>query len=110
MELSTLYWVLILPKLAQSIAVICIISITVLGVGGMLFAVIEQEKIGKTVAIWTFSTCAPLLIITAFIPNEKQMMYLIGGYVATNTEGVEKLPKNVVDAANRFLEDYTEKK
>jgi len=42
-------------------------------------------------------------------PSEKQMMYMIGGYAATNVENIEKLPKTVVNAANKFLEQYTDK-
>ena len=49
-----------------------------------------------------------VMSLAMFIPSEKQMMYIIGGYAATNVENIEKLPKNVVNAANKFLESYTD--
>ena len=47
-------------------------------------------------------------VVGNFVPNEKQIALIIGGAVATNTEGVEKLPENLVKAANSFLERMQE--
>lgn len=44
------------------------------------------------------------MLIGAAIPNERQMYVIIGGYAATNIEGINKLPANLVGAANAYLE------
>lgn len=84
------------------------------GLGGVatmiwtLFNAIAEERIaphlGKCVA--AVLACG---LLAGAIPNAKQMAYLTGGYIATNTENVDKLPQNLVDAANKFLESYSEK-
>jgi len=43
-------------------------------------------------------------LVGNFVPNEKQIALIIGGAIATNTEGMEKLPENLVKASNSFLE------
>ena len=50
--------------------------------------------------------CSISLAIAA--PSERQVYTLVGGYVATNIEGVENLPENMVKAANAFLERVAE--
>lgn len=45
---------------------------------------------------------------TATLPSSKQAWMIVGAYVATNIEGIDKLPKNTVKALNQFLEQYTE--
>ena len=49
-----------------------------------------------------------VLALQTAIPSPRQMYMLIGGYAATNIEGVEQLPANVVRAANAFLERVAE--
>ena len=44
------------------------------------------------------------------VPSERAMMHIVGGYVATNIDGVEQLGPNFVDAANALLERYSERK
>ena len=44
------------------------------------------------------------ITVGVLAPTERQIAMIVGGYVATNIEGVEKLPANVVRAANAFLE------
>jgi hypothetical protein len=43
------------------------------------------------------------------IPSEKALYKIIGAYAVTNIEGVEKLPPNIVKAANNFLEGLIDK-
>ena len=43
-------------------------------------------------------------IISVPIPSEKELYTVAGGYIATNTKDVAKLPDNVVKAANAWLE------
>jgi hypothetical protein len=66
----------------------------------------ERQCSVKTFKIWRIAT--PIIImLTLMAPNKEQIMYIIGGYVTTNTAGIEKLPPNLVNAANKFLEGYT---
>ena len=41
-------------------------------------------------------------------PDRDEVMYLVGGYFVVNNEEVQKLPTNVLGAANAFLENYKE--
>ena len=115
MELSTLYWVLILPNVGAFIGIVCG-TILFIGLTSSFVSWVsayrdaEKKEILSNIR-WVvpriFIPCLVLLALSVFIPSSKQMVYMIGGYAATNVEGVERLPKNVVSAANRFLEQYT---
>ena len=122
MDLLTIYLVLILPNFGAALAVIGGAGAAI-GVGFSLSSLIngdctygdpEKKKAyfstGKKTFKITGMICAPLILMAILIPSNKQMMYMIGGYAATNVEGVEKLPKNIADAANKFLEQYTDVK
>lgn len=43
-------------------------------------------------------------LANSILPTEKQLYVIAGGYVATNTKDIAKLPDNVVKAANAWLE------
>jgi uncharacterized BrkB/YihY/UPF0761 family membrane protein len=45
-------------------------------------------------------------LISSALPNERQLKYILGGYVFTNIAGLNELPPNILRAANKFLEDY----
>lgn len=63
----------------------------------------QLQKLSKiAVATWL---C--LLVLKTLLPNEDQLKWIVGGYFATNIEGVEQLPPNVIRAANKFLEDFS---
>lgn len=47
------------------------------------------------------------LLTSIFIPSKEQAIWIAGGHIATNAEGIEKLPDNVVRAANAFLESVS---
>lgn len=57
-----------------------------------------------------------ILLIAAFLaellsipfPDNKQLYTIAGGYVATNTKDISKLPGNVVEAANTWLKKQAE--
>ena len=120
MDLSTIYWILILPSIGGAITVIGVMAGIVYGVMGIIYFMNGDMQYGdqdKKAALFVsgrkaFKTgviiCVPAILFASFIPSSKQMMYIIGGYAATNVENIEKLPKNVVDAANKFLESYTD--
>lgn len=48
-------------------------------------------------------------LIGNVIPSKEDIKWIIGGYVVTNIEGVEKLPSNLVEAANTWLEEMNKK-
>lgn len=122
MDFLTLYFIVILPSLKSAIialAAIVLIASIVMGVayfiqGDIVYGDSDKKKAlfksGRSYLKKGAIIFAPILLLASFIPSEKQMMYLIGGYAATNVENIEKLPKNMVNAANKFLEDYTEEK
>ncbi|OJW21223.1 MAG: hypothetical protein BGO49_24740 [Planctomycetales bacterium 71-10] len=45
-------------------------------------------------------------LISPFLPTRNDWYVMIGGYYVTQVEGIDKLPANVVGAANEFLERY----
>lgn len=45
-------------------------------------------------------------ILHALTPTTKEAFMIIGGYALVNNEEVQKLPANVLGAANGFLEEY----
>jgi hypothetical protein len=106
MELSTLYWLLILPSVGGAMLLMGAFSTVGFGVICVL-SLFDDCPWHKKVKFNYIIIPIFMWLAGILIPSEKQMMYLIGGYAATNVENIEKLPKNVVDAANKFLEDYT---
>ncbi len=44
--------------------------------------------------------------IFVLLPSTKEAFMIIGGYALVNNEEVQKLPANVLGAANGFLEEY----
>lgn len=47
-------------------------------------------------------------LMSAVLPDDSQMKFLAGAYVTTNIEDIDKLPKNIVNAANAYLESLSE--
>lgn len=107
MELLTLYWIIILPSIGSVFLFIGTFSTIIISV---LYALSIAQDCPWHGYLHKKHLIAPILtlLIGVVIPDNRQMTYLIGGYAATNVENIEKLPKNVVNAANKFLEDYTE--
>jgi len=82
-------------------------------IGGATFLFYEEmvKGIGSRVAllISILKYSIPVaVVIVVFLPNEAQMKYIIGGSYVTNIENIEKLPPNMIDAANKFLEKMNE--
>lgn len=76
------------------------------------FLLIDKPNDAKSMV----KTAVKLSIIAAItgliaipLPNERQLYTFAGGYVATNTQDIAKLPENVVKAANAWLEKASEK-
>ncbi len=116
-----LLWLLIvvLPNTSVLSGFLAVI-IGVIGLFAILFGlawandpsmVSEQEK---AMRYWwtgtkTWLIVMPLLMFLSVItPSKEEVVYIVGGYAATNIEDVEKLPANLVGAANKFLNDYTD--
>lgn len=64
-----------------------------------------------------YKTLVLIGVLTLFYPTQNDLKYIIGGAVvwngieaAADIEGIERLPENLVNAANSFLENVSEKK
>lgn len=113
MSLFTLYLISILPSLSNLTSVIGTLSIIAFGVLTVMVLFLAGEGDDVPAGITKARNLAlkialPCLIIATLIPGEKQLYMIAGGYVATNTAGVEKLPDNLVKAANNWLEKLAE--
>lgn len=120
MSLFELWLITAIPSFASTVSVMCGIGIfvvvAVIGVKALAADVSwGQEKKEKSESLSAFIKkaiprgIAPMAIAIALmslVPSERQIYTIIGGYVATNAEGVSKLPDNLVGAANKFLEQY----
>lgn len=42
-------------------------------------------------------------VLSVFTPDTKQLVMMTGGYYATNTQAIAKLPENIAKAANAWL-------
>lgn len=47
-----------------------------------------------------------VLFASALLPGKAAIYTIAGGYLVTNVEGIEKLPPNMMGAANSFLEKF----
>lgn len=70
-----------------------------------------EEKMAKALRpmgsrgiFWSVNAILFLSLGSVLSPDEKQIYTIAGGYVATNTKDVAKLPDNIVKAANSWLE------
>ena len=102
MNLFTLYLILtVLPNLNSAFIILTIAaSLAVIHV-----FLLEDEDRSKIIKPVIATLC--FLILSVMTPTAKQIAYLVSGYAITNTENIDKLPKNLVDAANKYLESYT---
>ena len=57
-----------------------------------------------------FTVLVVSLVVGTCSPSSEGIYRIMGGYFVTNIEGIEKLPENVVGAANKFLEEFNEEK
>jgi len=93
-------------------------------VGGMSYILTDseskrEESSGRIKKIYAKIPVKTLLFIFAFclmIPSKSDFKYIIGGSLVINgsqavsqIEGADKLPKNLVNAMNVFLEDVADK-
>lgn len=111
MTLTQLYFLtVVLPNSASVISGLSVFFYIV--AGGLIFCYFPVSDIvgkdeGIKVLAWgkRFLISAIIASLTTIIlPSQQQLYFLAGGYVATNTKDVAKLPDNVVKAANAWLE------
>lgn len=108
MSFFTLYLLTVLPNLSCFFAMLTSITAIVPTVLiGIITGATEELKHLRWLGLF-IPLSITLGLISNLIPNEKQMYTLVGGYYVTNIEGIDKLPKNIVGAANKFIETYTE--
>lgn len=112
MSVTLLYVLLVLlPNLSTTSEVV----FTLLAVACLIYPFIaiavNEKMISKKSAVKTIKIHVVLFLVSgaAYIitPSENQIYMITGGYIATNIEGIDELPANLVGAANSFLENYT---
>ncbi len=121
MEMWTIYWLLTIPEIGryvQGVGVIFLL-VSILTVIVTIFIYVLWRFDNDEDAASAFKLIMPCALVSIFIaitfnfaaaliPTKENMMYIIGAYAVTNVDGVEKLPPNIVNAANKFMEDYIE--
>jgi len=124
MDFFTLYLIIILPNLGTAVGITSTLAAITLLVWGFLMIVFVEDglyhytkddkkaeitkRTNTAIKIFKWAILPVVLgMLSNLVPTSKQMMYLIGGYAVTNVQGVSALPENVVNAANKFLEDFS---
>ena len=71
----------------------------------------EPDAIVYIKKYYPFKTVIFICVLTIFYPSKDDLKYIIGGAIVWNTiesakdiDGIDKLPENLVNAANHFLE------
>jgi hypothetical protein len=110
MELWQLYLLVQLPIIGGLLQVVGSVTSLLLTIVVVCLTVENEQEL----PIYKPATRALVIMLTLtlvgwFTPTTKGMYTLVGGYVVANTQGVADLPPNMVKAANKFLEQYTEK-
>ncbi len=122
MSFWEIYVLTILPGFIEPLGVIAFFSgmISLFLISGVLASImgelsVDKEKnamLGKMLRKWAYVTL-PLCIFSMFsakmIPSEKQMAFIVGGYMLTNIQGIKDLPPNLVKAMNTALDEYNVK-
>lgn len=104
MTLTTLYLISILPNLGTFLLVLAVLSFALfLWIGAALMDHPKEKCLIKYTLI-TGSVSLFFFILGSLIPTTSQMYLLVGGYLTTHNEEMQKLPKNVLGAANAWLE------
>ena len=116
MSLWMLYIIIVLvPSISSAATGILIagfiIGVIAISIGPVVFMEMENEFVAtaKTFIKPYIYIMGISAIICVVAPDREDMAYMVGGYFVTNVEQVEKLPDNLVNAANRYLEDYGNK-
>lgn len=91
-------------------ATICLISSILIGVIVWIIGVVENEPpaiaFGKLLLKTVAVPALVIALLSSLAPTGKQVPVIVGGYVATNIEGVEKLPESMVKAVDSYLQQF----
>ena len=71
---------------------------------GPLKRQIEKATIISKMVKWPAMILLCIGLILAAFPKASQMNMIVGGYYVTNLENINKLPPNILKAANKYLE------
>jgi len=107
------FFFVFIPGLAESIKVAGSVvgACFVLGVIFTIISTCDDHELAPKVRKYTIMSLAAVLFlvfVANILPNQRTVYMLAGAYAVTNIEGIEKMPKNVVEAANRYLESINE--
>ena len=72
----------------------------------------QEARIAATLLQLVKKYAIPFIVIallSGVIPNQKQMLTIAGGHVATNNKDIKKMAPNAAKAVNAWLEAMTEK-
>jgi hypothetical protein len=120
MDFWLLYLITRTEDVADALNGMCGVSVGALAVlffvRGMMAADTDLQPDGyETIAKRMRSACRTLVavavvcgLLSTLMPTRKDWYMIIGGYAVTHIEGIDKLPANVVGAANEFLKRYQE--
>lgn len=113
MSIFTLYFIfVILPSLAVVITALLVLSLAIsIVLFAFAFGTVRNEELAKSSlkkAKYFAGVFAALTLISIFVPSERQLYTIAGAYAITNIGEIDKLPKNLVDAANAYLEKIIE--
>jgi len=113
------YLVTSISSISTAIFVITTLILAIIGFIIFMEVVVDEREDSNLVKYskLIMKKVVPVMIISVVaktvLPSKDDLKYIIGGatiYGITQVDGVEKLPKNVVDAMNKFLEDLKEDK
>ena len=94
-----------------SIGCVTVMALLVLGLYQSEKLSDEPDAIFYIKKYYPLKTVIFICVLTIFYPSKDDLKYIIGGAIVWNTiesakdiEGIDKLPENLVNAANHFLE------
>lgn len=113
MSIFELYlFIALLPGLDQAanfLASACAAGFVVMASGAFIFM---TDELGRATKEFCLKSIKPLIIImlvsggvAVATPNERQLLLIVGGYAATNSKEMAKLPENILGAANAYLQE-----
>lgn len=113
MSVWELYWLTRLGPIHDFLKLISVLSglTIVLPLVGYIMCVIEDASKEVTDLVKKFLIVFSVVLTLSslgqlFVPSNKDLTIILGGYWVTNSEEVKKLPENVAKTINDFLEKY----
>jgi apolipoprotein N-acyltransferase len=108
-----MYWLLMLDNIGTFLGVSFIVWIILFVISGVVVAIgINENDWSKKLVIFPISVfiiASLILIIGTFLPNTKQMAVILVAPRIINNEQVQKLPNQVLELTNEWLEELKPK-